>query len=171
MEEIVDECLATLIADIDNTPFVLNSPTITEGGTIPATHTCDGTNQSPQLLWGPNPPAGTLSFAMVLTNTSNGLVHSVFYDIPSSLTGLPANVENSYAPPSVPGMHTTLAYDNVTRGWAGPCSPTTQSYEIAVYAINASTLPGSTMSTTRAAAVTSIMANSLGVTKLNAVYP
>jgi Raf kinase inhibitor-like YbhB/YbcL family protein len=152
--------------------FEVTSPTITEGGAIPTTHVCSakgGMNQSPQLAW-VNPPAGTMSFAMVLTDESNGLVHSAFYDIPSTLTGLPANVERVYAPPSVAGMHTTNAYDNA-RGWAGPCPPTgTHTYEIAIYALDVATLPGATMATSKDQVATAVIADNLGVATLTATF-
>jgi len=64
-------------------PFALTSPTITEGGTIPLTHVCTnkgGSNLSPQLAVA-NAPAGTRSFAGVLTDLSKGLVQSGKYDI------------------------------------------------------------------------------------------
>jgi phosphatidylethanolamine-binding protein (PEBP) family uncharacterized protein len=153
--------------DTGPTEFAVTSSTITEGGEIPTTHTCTGTNQSPQLAW-VNPPAGTMSFAMVLTDISNGLVHSAFYDIPSALTGLPANVERVYAPPSVTGMHTTNAYDGL-RGWAGPCTPgATHTYEIAIYALDTSTLPGASMTTTKDQVAALVTGDNLGVATLTA---
>ncbi|MDX2093487.1 MAG: YbhB/YbcL family Raf kinase inhibitor-like protein [Kofleriaceae bacterium] len=152
--------------------FTLTSPTIIEGGTIPLTHVCTnqgGQNRSPELAW-TNPPAGTQSFAVVFTDRSNNLVHSVIYDIPASATGLPADVDNVYAPPEVPGAHQTTGYDNATRGYLGPCPGSQHTYELAVYALSAPTLPNATMSTTRAAAVTAIMANDLGVATLTATH-
>ena len=68
--------------------LTLTSPTITEGGAIPLTHVCanrGGQNQSPQLVF-TNAPAGTLSFAVVLTDMSNSLVHCAIYDVPGSVT-------------------------------------------------------------------------------------
>ena len=122
---------------------------LTEGGAIATVNTCDGANTSPALAWR-NAPAGTMSFAVVLTDKTNGLVHSVIYDIPSTATGLPANVEKTYAPANVPGAHQTAAY-NGNRGYAGPCPPagTPHTYEFAVHALNAAALPGERLTSAR----------------------
>jgi len=155
--------------------FRLTSATITEGGTIPLTHVCanhGGMNLSPQLAW-TNAPAGTLSFAIVFTdifNPSQPFVHSVIYDIPATLAGLPADVDKVYAPPDVAGAHQTLGYNNTTRGYLGPCPDVMHTYEFALYALPTATLVGSNMGTTRPAAVTAIMANDLAVTKLTATF-
>jgi Raf kinase inhibitor-like YbhB/YbcL family protein len=158
--------------DSPTAAFALTSPTIVEAGAIPLTHVCaqrGGTNTSPELAW-TGAPAGTLSFAVVLTDKSNNLVHAVIYDIPANLTGLPADVDKVYAPPDVAGAHQTLGYDNTTRGYLGPCPPNAHTYEFAVHALSAATLPGTTMATTRAAAVTAITANELGSATLTATF-
>ena len=155
--------------------FTLTSSTITEGGAIPLTHVCanrGGMNLSPQLTW-TNAPAGTMSFAIVFTdifNPSQPFVHSVIYDIPASLTGLPADVEKVYAPTDVAGAHQTLGYNNTTRGYLGPCPDAMHTYEFALYALPTTTLPSSSMGTTRTAAVTAILANDLAVTKLTGTF-
>lgn len=165
-------------APIDARPggaFTLTSMTITEGGVIPRTHACTqaaGMNLSPQLAWA-NPPAGTMSFAIVFTDIfspTQPFVHSVIYDIPATLTGVPPDVEKVYAPTDVAGAHQTLGYNNTTRGYLGPCPNAMHTYEFALYALPTATLPGSNMGTTRAAAVTAIMANDLAVTKLTGTF-
>src|SRR5881275_786572 len=80
--------------------FTLTSPTITDGGAFPLSGACTtkgGQNESPQLVF-TNVPAGTQSFAVVLTDQSNSLVHCAIYDVPGTATGLPANVDKIYAP-------------------------------------------------------------------------
>ncbi|MBA3453773.1 MAG: YbhB/YbcL family Raf kinase inhibitor-like protein [Deltaproteobacteria bacterium] len=155
--------------------FTLTSPTITEGGVIPLTHVCTargGMNLSPQLAW-TNAPATAMSFAVVFTdvfNPAQPFVHSVVYDIPATLSGLPADVDKVYAPPDVPGAHQTLGYNNTTRGYLGPCPNAMHTYELALYALPTATLPGSTIGTTRDAAITAITANDLAVTKLTATF-
>ena len=164
----------TVDAAVDSPPastFTLTSSAYTEGQPIPPVHSCDGANTSPPLAW-TNPPSGAMSFAIVFTDKTNGLIHSIIYDIPSTTTSLPAAVEKEYAPASVAGAHQTPAY-NTTRGYMGPCpSPAdpAHTYELAIYAINATTLPGSMMSTTRAQANTAIQANNLGVAKLTGTF-
>lgn len=152
-------------------PFTLTSPMLTEGAQIAEANTCDGPDTSPQLAW-TNPPPGTMSFAVVLTDkTINNFVHSVIYDIPATATGLPANVAKTYEPANVPGAHQTAGF-NGTRGYAGPCPPVgaPHTYEFAVYALNVAPLPGATMQTTRAQAVTAIQANDLAVARLTGTY-
>jgi Raf kinase inhibitor-like YbhB/YbcL family protein len=161
----------TVDAAIDSPPaltFALTSTAYAEGATIPVVHTCDGANTSPPLAW-TNPPAGTMSFAVIFTDRSNMLTHSVIYDIPSTAMTLPANVQKVYAPNNVTGAHQTTGYDNSTRGYLGPCPPTAQgphTYELALYALSVATLPNGSMATTKAQASTAILANMLGVAKL-----
>ncbi len=162
--------------DTPSLPFTLTSPTITDGGVIPLTHVCvadGGMNLSPALDW-TNPPAGTMSFAVVFTDIfvpTNPFLHSVIYDTPATATGLPADVEKVYAPTNVSGAHQTLGYNNTTRGYLGPCPQTgNHVYEFAVYALPTPTLTGATMSTSLASATTMIKANNLGVAKLTGTH-
>jgi Raf kinase inhibitor-like YbhB/YbcL family protein len=169
---------STIDGAIDAPPggtFALTSPTITEGGVIPRTHACaqaSGMNTSPQLAW-TNAPVGTMSFAIVFTdifNPAQPFVHSVIYDIPATLAGLPADVDKDYAPADVPGAHQTRGYNNTTFGYLGPCPNATHTYEFALYALPVATLPGATNATTRAAAVTAITANDLAVARLTGTF-
>ncbi len=150
--------------------FTLTSPTVMEGGTIPLTHVCardSGLNQSPALAW-TNPPAGTQSFMIVFTDKNNGLVHSAIYDIPATVTMIPADVDKVYAPPDVPGAHQPLAYSN-TRGYAGPCPDMLHNYEQKIYALATTSVPNTTMATTRAQLVAALATN-LGTATLTASY-
>lgn len=150
--------------------FTLTSTAYMDGGVIPLAHVCtnqNGMNQSPPLAW-TNPPAGTMSFAIVFTdifNQQNPFIHSVIYDIPASATSVPGNISRTYAPAEVAGAHQTNAYDGM-RGYAGPCPGQMHTYEQAIYALPTATLTGATMNTNRTAATTMIMANNLGVAKL-----
>jgi Raf kinase inhibitor-like YbhB/YbcL family protein len=129
---------------------------------------CAGANTSPQLVWTGN-AMNAMSFAVVLTDKSNNLIHWVIYDIPGTATGLPANVEKVYAPTNVAGAHQTLSYQNV-RGYLGPCPGTMHTYEFAVYALSVATLPGATMTTTRAQAMPLIMQNMVASDTLTGTY-
>jgi Raf kinase inhibitor-like YbhB/YbcL family protein len=125
-------------------PMTLTSPTITEGGKIPLMHVCanrGGQNQSPQLVFN-NIPAGTASFAVVLTDMSNQLVHCAIYDVPGTLTGLPANVDKVAMPTAVPGAKQTPSYNAGVIGYNGPCPGTKHTYQFKVYALSAATLSG-----------------------------
>ncbi len=152
--------------------FTLTSTAYAAGATIPAVHTCDGANTSPPLAW-TNPPAGTMSYAIVFTDTNNGLIHSVIYDIPSTLSALPADVDNAYAPADVPGAHQTAAYNAGTRGYLGPCPPpadNAHTYVFTLYALGVATLPGAGTNTTRMQAQTLIQANDLAMATYSGTY-
>lgn len=154
------------------TTFTLTSTTITEGTAIPTVHTCDGANTSPQLAW-TGAPANTMGFAIIFTDKSNGLIHSIIYDIPAATAGLPASVEKVYAPTNVPGAHQTASYSAAVRGFNGPCplpADGPHMYEHALYALGVATLAGTSMTTTRAQAAPLIMQNMLGVAKLTGTY-
>ena len=166
---------ATIDAAGDAAPagsFALTSPTITDGGTIPLAHVCagrGGMNRSPALAFA-DPPAGTLSYAVVLTDKTNGLVHSAIYDIPGTATGLPADVDKVYAPPDVASAHQTASYDSAVRGYNGPCPPAVHTYELRAYAVTSATLPGATMATTKEQVVSILATASAGSATLTATF-
>src|SRR5262249_42139143 len=126
--------------------FALSSPMLASGASFDPANTCDGADTSPQLVW-TNAPAGTRSFAVVLTDQSIGLVHWVIYDVPAAATGLPANVDKAYAPANVAGAHQTESFQASARGYLGPCPPNLHTYQFAAYALDVDVLPGTSMST------------------------
>jgi Raf kinase inhibitor-like YbhB/YbcL family protein len=149
----------------DASAFVLTSTAFTEGTAIPAAHTCAGTNVSPPLSWTPG-PSNTLSYAVVLTDKTNNLVHAGIYDIPASVTSLPMNVDK-VANPSIPaGSKQVLAYNSMA-GYAGPCpGAMAHTYEFMVYAVDIATLPGIMTSQKGAALVTALQAHDITTAKL-----
>jgi Raf kinase inhibitor-like YbhB/YbcL family protein len=152
--------------------FALTSPALVEGGMIDAAITCDGANTSPELSW-TSAPADTQSFAVVLTDKTNDLVHWVIYDIPASATGLPSAVMKVYSPANVPGAHQTTSYNTNVTGYLGPCPPPAQGahmYEFAAYALDVATLPGASSTTTRQQAVPIIMMHALASATLTGSY-
>ena len=149
-------------------PFTLTSTALPEGATFPVDNTCTGTNLSPPLAWGAG-PAGTLSYAIVLNDTTIDFLHAITYDIPASATSLPANVEQVYAPKAPAGAHQTKNYKGAF-GYAGPCPSTLHVYEFVLYALDVAALPGVTQNVTLADAETAIKAHSLGTTKLTGKY-
>jgi Raf kinase inhibitor-like YbhB/YbcL family protein len=110
-------------------PFELRSADLQEGGVVAKAQVykgggCSGENISPELEWS-NAPAGTKSFAVTLYDpdapTGSGWWHWVMYNIPASVSRLPAGAGD----PSrqwMPGvaMGTT---DFGTKGYGGPCPP------------------------------------------------
>jgi len=155
--------------DAGPTAFTLTSTAFAEGGKIPDDNACTGDNTSPPLAWA-GAPAEAKSFAVVFTDKSNGLVHSVIYDIPATLSALPANVAKAYQPANVPGAKQTRAYDNRTFGYLGPCPPNQHTYELALHALDVATLPETSMATTRAQAVPKITEHSIATAKLTGTY-
>lgn len=132
-------------------PFALTSGMLTNNGNFTAVNTCDGANSSPSFAW-TDPPAGTQSFALVLTDTTIELTHAVTYDIPATAAALPAALAKVYAPADPAGTHQAPSISN-TPGYSGPCPPQgagAHVYEFALYALDVATLPGTSMTTSRA---------------------
>lgn len=73
--------------------FVLSSPAVVEGGTLPAEYTCDGASATLPLAWN-GAPTGTRSFAVIMHHVPGpGDTHWywVVYNIPANVTNLPKN--------------------------------------------------------------------------------
>jgi Raf kinase inhibitor-like YbhB/YbcL family protein len=158
--------------DASTAPFTLTSPSLTEGATIAMPNTCDGANTSPELMWSGN-TNGAMSFAVVMTDTSNDLVHWVIYDIPVSTSGLPAGVQKTYSPTNVMGAHQTTSFQMAVRGYLGPCPPAQDGahiYELAVYGVDVAMLPGTSMMTTRQQAVPLIKQHETAKATLTGMY-
>jgi Raf kinase inhibitor-like YbhB/YbcL family protein len=147
----------------------LTSTAFVEGGAIPVVDTCKGVNTSPDLAW-TGAPSGTKSFAVVLTDLSISLVHWVIYDIPATATGLPAAVENVYAPGNVADAHQTVSVHSPIVGYYGPCPPAVHMYQFAVYALDVAPLPGATATTARPEAVAAIQSHRLGSGTLTGTF-
>jgi Raf kinase inhibitor-like YbhB/YbcL family protein len=133
-------------------PFALTSTAFMEGGTIALTHECGspngpGDNVSPPLSWTAGPP-GTLSYALVMHDLDfQNLVHWVIYDIPPTVTALPAGIPADYQPADPAGSK-QASIQNVFFGYLGPCSPNSiNTYEWTVHALGVDTLPGVDMNT------------------------
>ncbi len=142
--------------------MVLTSPAFAEGGTVPTVNTCNGANTSPVLSW-TGAPSSTQSFAVVLTDLTIAMAHWVIYDIPASATGLPAAIENTSSPASVPGAGQIVSIHSPVIGFYGPCppQPPAHSYQFAVYALDVATLPGVSAQSSRPDAVAAIQAHRL----------
>jgi Raf kinase inhibitor-like YbhB/YbcL family protein len=100
--------------------FVLSSPAVSNGGTIPARYTCDGKGVSPPLRWS-RPPAGTRTMSFLVADP----------DVPS---GLFMHWQAARIAPRAgsiaAGRHFAheLRNDAGTRGWVAPCPPRGQSH-------------------------------------------
>lgn len=149
--------------------FTLTSTAFLEGQTIPTAHTCDGANTSPALAW-TGAPAGALSFAVVFTDKTNGLIHSVIYDIPPSLSALPADVDKVFEPPDVPGAKQTRSFNNGPLGYRGPCPPSLHTYEFALYALNIANLANLDNQSTTIEGEAEVLMHDLAVATLTGTY-
>jgi Raf kinase inhibitor-like YbhB/YbcL family protein len=96
------------------------------GGSIPAIHTCDGSDTAPALSWSGAPP-GTKSFALIVDDPDapdpaapkTTWVHWVLYNIPASVTGLASSARGMNLPA---GTRTGLN-DWKKSAYGGPCPP------------------------------------------------
>lgn len=97
-----------------------------------------GDNKSPQLAWGAG-PAGTLSYAIVLHDFSNGFTHWAIWNIPASTLTLPANLARD-SKPAVPAGAQQKSFDmnNAGFGYMGPGADD-HMYEFKLYALNVAT--------------------------------
>ncbi|MGB9409561.1 MAG: YbhB/YbcL family Raf kinase inhibitor-like protein [Terracidiphilus sp.] len=109
-----------------------------QGNQIPAKFTCNGAGISPQLAWSA-PPAGTVSFALIVTDPDaprGTFVHWVLYDLPAETRALPEGL---------PGLG---QLDDGSRqgrndfgeiGYGGPCPPpgSPHHYVFTLYALDA----------------------------------
>jgi hypothetical protein len=101
-----------------NDGFRLTSSAFADGTAIPAHHTCDGDDESPQLSW-QGAPDDTVTFALVVDDPdADGFVHWVLFDLTGSQTGGLAQALS--ASPDAPPQGTN---DAGTIGWSGPCPP------------------------------------------------
>ncbi len=143
--------------------FVLSSPSVAEGGTIPVRQSCDGADLSPALTW-QGAPQGTVSFALIVDDLdAHGFIHWVAFDIPGGPGGsLPEGVKPTDGPPQ--GRN-----DFGQSGYGGPCPPSgTHRYRFTLLALSSRIgLPG----TPSAAQVrTALTTKILGQTTLTATY-
>jgi Raf kinase inhibitor-like YbhB/YbcL family protein len=107
---------------------------------------CSGENISPQLSW-EHAPKGTKSFAVTLYDpdapTGSGWWHWVAFNIPASVTALPAGagtVEKGKMPKGAVQSFTSFG----TTGFGGACPPVGDAahrYVFTVYALDVDALP------------------------------
>ena len=116
----------------------LTSTSFQAGSQIPAKFTCSGAGISPQLAWSA-PPAGTVSFALIVTDPDapgQTFVHWVLYGLPAEtralLEGLPGL--GQLANGSRQGRN-----DFGDLGYGGPCPPpgSPHHYVFTLYALDA----------------------------------
>jgi hypothetical protein len=110
-------------------PFTLSSSSFKDGTLMPkkmagankANPNCVGENVSPQLSWS-NPPAGTVSYAMIMTDPEGrnglGVDHWHAYGIPASITSFAEGETSKPSEAWVGGIGT-----GKQMIYLGPCTP------------------------------------------------
>jgi Raf kinase inhibitor-like YbhB/YbcL family protein len=152
--------------------FTLGSTAFSEGTAIPVKYTCKGGAQgniSPDLTWTAG-PAGTLSYAVVLTDKTNMLVHWAIWDIPSTVTSLPENLEKAPNPAAPAGSKQTLTPQGNASGYYGPCPPNEHTYEFTVHALDVAMLPNVTTNSMGAAVAPEVAKHTLASVSLTGTF-
>jgi hypothetical protein len=115
----------------------VSSDAFARDGQIPIMYTCDGTDVSPPLSWGPL-PQGTASIAILVTDPDapgGTFIHWVACNIPPGTRGIPAGAPGRIILPagSVQGTN-----DMGRQGYGGPCPPKGKPhhYHFTVYALD-----------------------------------
>jgi Raf kinase inhibitor-like YbhB/YbcL family protein len=120
--------------------FEITSQDFKNNQLIPAVHTCDGNDVSPQLSW-TSAPAGTKSFALTCIDPdapSGDFIHWLVYDIPASITNF------SQGGP-LPAGSKEVENDFGRKNYGGPCPPSgTHRYIFTLYALKIEKLEGVT---------------------------
>ena len=126
--------------------FRLQSPTVAPNSTLSNDQVysgfgCSGKNISPALSWS-GAPSGTKSFAVTLYDpdapTGSGWWHWVVYNIPATVSGLPAGAGNAGG--TLPAGALQGHTDFGTPGFGGACPPVgakPHRYIFTVYALKA----------------------------------
>lgn len=104
----------------------ITSPSFAPRGEIPAVHTCQGADRSPELRFAEVPP-GARSLALIVDDPDAPdpaaprvtWVHWVLYDLPPETTGLAAGVTAA----ALPAGTREGRNDWKRLGYGGPCPP------------------------------------------------
>jgi Raf kinase inhibitor-like YbhB/YbcL family protein len=120
--------------------FELTSSAFNPKDAIPKEYTCDGSDVSVPLRW-KNAPDGTTSFALIVDDPDaprGTWVHWVLYDLPASVSDLPAGVghRDSLSNGAKQGKN-----DFGKVGYGGPCPPSgpAHHYHFKLYALDRAT--------------------------------
>ncbi len=146
--------------------FVLTSPEVTDGGTLPVDYTGDGSGATLPLAW-KGAPAGTQSYALVMDHLAPGNVvksYWTMWDIPASTTSLPKNAR---------GVGKVGTSFKGQPGYAPPHSkgPGAKTYVLTVYALSSPLqIAQSPREVTRDVLLAAIKDKVLASASLNVVY-
>jgi Raf kinase inhibitor-like YbhB/YbcL family protein len=140
--------------------IALKSSGFADSAAIPAPYTCAGLDQSPPLRWA-GVPARSITLVIIVKDPDapgGTFVHWVLYNLPATMSGLPANL------PKTPTL-TQGAAQGVTGfdrvGYSGPCPPPgpPHHYHFVIYALDVKLHlpPGATVSEVERAAAGHIL--------------
>ena len=132
-------------------PFVLRSPAFDDGGVNPD-RCAEADSVSPPLAW-ENPPQGTRSFALAVTdpdlppqfNFPRAFAHWMVVNIPADATGLPEGASPGGRLPAgaseLPSDFVTFGVPGYGRGYGGPWPPdSAHRYVFTLYALKSERL-------------------------------
>ncbi|HVB34170.1 MAG TPA: YbhB/YbcL family Raf kinase inhibitor-like protein [Patescibacteria group bacterium] len=122
--------------------FKLTTNAFSDGGRIPTRFSCvDPKADSPRLAWS-NPPAGTMSFAVIMHDVDTAprqgtmdVTHWIFWNVPASATSLPAGIKPGTSPDGIRQGKNIRQVD----GYLPVCPPPgsfPHHYIIEMYALN-----------------------------------
>ncbi len=117
-----------------NEDLSVTSSAFQDGGTIPVTHTCDGENLPPPLVWA-GEPEGTAAFAVIVSDPDapgGDFIHMVAFDIPATEHAL--DLAAGFAGEITFGVNSFDRPD-----YDGPCPPEgadPHRYRFTVYALS-----------------------------------
>lgn len=140
-DETLPDQTEVTVTESDPTPaFTLTSAAFADGAAVPDRHTCRGDDVSPPLAWS-DPPAGTVSFAVVMDDPDAvpvaGFVwdHWVLHGLPPDSRSLPEAVPTT---PTIDGGGTQGENSFGRTGYGGPCPPPgqTHTYAFTVFALD-----------------------------------
>lgn len=161
-------------------PFALTSAEVKHKGVIAEQQVfngfgCNGANVSPSLAWS-NAPAGTKSFAVTVYDpdapSGSGWWHWVMFNIPASVTSLPAGAGDP-AGGKVPAGAVQSRTDFGKPGYGGPCPPQgdrPHRYVFSVHALRTEKLAGADENSSGAMIGFMINANQIAKASLQATY-
>jgi len=142
---------AVLPDEPETVTILLLSPAFADGGTIPPSYTCDGTDISPPLSWTGVPEAArALALICEDPDAPRGTwTHWLLINLPASVTALKEGIPTAELVTSTPGGQPDDdarqgRNDFGTLGYGGPCPPSgTHRYVFRLYALATRLDPGS----------------------------
>ena len=161
------------------TEFVLSSPDIPTGGTIPQifefnSFGCTGRNESPVLRW-QGAPTGTQSLALTVYDpdapSGSGWWHWMVVDLPPTATELQANA-GAAGSTTLPTGARQIRNDYGSFAWGGVCPPPGDKPHRYVFTVHALSVPKLDVPDDATAALAGFMinANAIATASFTAHY-